>query len=89
MARYCPSLISLKNAPCLRYQKCESITIRVSVLKTEDMKKALNIMTDLKNKGFDILQTSGWTGDETQFEIVLTRQVGDIYKDIKLEEEIQ
>lgn len=29
------------------------------------MKKALNIMADLKNKGFDILQTSGWTGDET------------------------
>jgi len=53
------------------------------------MKKALNIMADLKNKGFDILQTSGWTGDETQFEVVLTRQVGDIYKDIKLEEEIQ
>ncbi len=75
MAVYCPKVSdSLSKAPSSSYIKCETVTLRVSVLDKEKMIQALNLMTELKAAGFEIIGCSGWGGDETQMEITMGRK---------------
>ncbi len=76
------------SAPCVYHQKRERVSIRVSVLDTKNMKKALNLMVELKNEGFEIFGTSGWGGDESIVTVVLSREVDEKYGDIYIEGEI-